>query len=77
MSKSAKAEFIVGIQNIGIHKIDGAEKFIPQVATVNGVKGRIWTKRLFENGVWFFQGKRHVRSAASEIEVRAAFAFGD
>ena len=68
MEKAATQEF-----TIGLHNVEGCQKFTPQVATVNGVKGRIWTKRILENGAWIHQGKQHVRSAAHEVEVTAAF----
>ena len=68
MAKAATKEFIIGLVSI-----EGAQKFTPRAATVNGIKGRIWTKRTLENGAWIHQGKQHVRSAAEEAEVTAAF----
>lgn len=68
MAKAATQEFI-----IGLHNVEGTQKFTPSAATVNGVKGRIWTKRILQNGAWVHQGKQHVRSAAEEVEVTAAF----
>ena len=62
MNKAATKEFTVG-----------SEKYTPRAATYNGIKGRIWTKRVLENGAWLHKGKQHVRSAAEEIEVIAAF----
>lgn len=67
---AANKEFVVGLSNV-----EGSQKFTPQAATVNGVKGRIWTKRVLQNGAWLHQGKAHVRSAAEEVEVTAAFDF--
>lgn len=68
MEKAATKEFIVGLSNV-----EGAQKFTPRAVTVNGIKGRIWTKRILENGAWVHQGAQHVRSAAHEVEVTAAF----
>lgn len=68
MTKAATKEFTLGLSNV-----EGAQKFTPSTATFNGVKGRIWTKRTLENGAWVHQGKQHVRSAAHEAEVTAAF----
>ena len=61
-------EFIVGI-----YKAEGTQKFTPTSATVNGVKGRIWIKRRLTDGAWLHEGKQHVRKAACEVEVAAAF----
>jgi len=69
MTKSATQEFTIGLTNV-----EGCQKYTPRAATVNGIKGRIWTKRIHENGAWVHQGQQHVRSAASETEVTAAFA---
>ena len=68
MIKSATKEFLIGLSGY-----DGAQKFTPRAATVNGVKGRIWTKRVHTDGAWLHEGKQHVRSAACETEVTAAF----
>lgn len=63
MSKAATKEFTIGL----------SQKYTPRAATVNGVAGRIWVKRVLENGAWVHQGSQHVRSAAQEVEVTAAF----
>ena len=60
--KAAKAEFTVAW-----------EKYTPRAATYNGIKGRIWTKRIFIDGAWVHQGKQHVRNAAEEVEVMCSF----
>lgn len=65
---AATQEFI-----IGSYSGEGSQKFTPRAATYNGIKGRIWTKRILQNGAWVHQGKKHVRSAAEEVEVTAAF----
>ena len=53
--------------------VTGSQKFTPRTATVNGVKGRIWVKRILQDGGWVPAGSAHVRSAAQEVEVTAAF----
>lgn len=68
MEKAATKEF-----TIGLTCADGCQKFTPRTATVNGVKGRIWTKRILQSGAWVHQGRSHVRAAATEVEVTAAF----
>ena len=60
--KAATKEFVIG-----------SKKFTPRTATVNGVKGRIWVKRILHDGGWVHAGSAHVRSAAQEVEVTAAF----
>lgn len=62
MSKAATKEFTIG-----------DTKYTPRAATYNGIKGRIWTKRTLIDGAWVHEGKKHVRSAAWEVEVTAAF----
>ena len=68
MTKSATKEFTIGLSNV-----DECQKYTPRAATVNGVSGRIWVKRIFKDGAWINQGSQHVRSAAQEVEVTAAF----
>ena len=68
MTKAATKEFTIGLSNV-----EGCQKYTPRAATVNGVAGRIWVKRVLENGAWIHQGSQHVRSAAQEVEVTAAF----
>ena len=68
MEAAAKKEFILGLSNA-----EGSQKYTPRAATVNGVKGRIWTKRVLEDGNWIHAGKVHVRNAAHECEVTASF----
>ena len=59
---TAKQEFIVG-----------NEKYTPQAATHNNVKGFIWTKRILEDGAWLHDGVQHVGNRASESTVIASF----
>ena len=61
-------EFIVGLSGV-----EGSEKYTPRAATVNGIAGRIWVKRILKDGAWIHQGTQHVRNAANEAEVTAAF----
>ena len=68
MNKPATQEF-----TIGLHNVNGCQKYTPSAATVNGVKGRIWVKKTLIDGSWVHQGQQHVRSAAHEVEVTAAF----
>ena len=68
MSSTATKEFIIGIANV-----EGCQKYTPRAATYNGVEGRIWTKRILENGSWVHQGKQFARSSAADVEVMAAF----
>ena len=65
---TATKEFTIGLSNI-----EGCQKYTPRTATVNGVKGRIWTKRTLTNGAWLYQGQQHARKAACETEVTADF----
>ena len=60
--KAATKEFFIGSQ-----------KFTPRAATVNGLKGRIWVKRILQDGGWVHAGSAHLRSSAHEVEVTAAF----
>ena len=68
MNKPATKEFTIGLPSV-----DGCQKYTPRAATVNGIKGRIWVKRILTDGAWVHQGSQHVRSAAHEVEVTAAF----
>lgn len=68
MEKAATKEFIIGLSNV-----EGSRKFSPQVATVNGVKGRIWTKRILLDNNWVNQGQQFVRNGAYEVEIDASF----
>jgi len=57
----------------GISNTEGCVKYTPQSATVNNVKGYIWTKRVLMDSNWVHKGQQHVRSGAHEVEVTAAF----
>ena len=68
MTHAATKQFSLGLTNV-----EGCEKYTPRAVTYNGVKGRIWTKRILENGAWVHQGKQFVRSDAEKVEVMVAF----
>ena len=62
MANAATKEFTTGLT-----------KYTPRAATVNGIKGCIWVKRVLRDGAWVHDGSQHVRSGAQEVEVTAAF----
>lgn len=68
MSKAANT-FVIGIESI-----EGAEKYESKPLTLNGVKGRMWTRRVLKGSAWVLDGQRHIRTTASESEVCAKFA---
>jgi hypothetical protein len=59
----APAEFI----------FNGSEKFTSRPATMNGVDGNFWVKRILRDGAWLHVGLIHVPEGASETEVMDAF----
>ena len=69
---AANKEFGIGLSNA-----EGSQKYTPSAATVNGIKGRIWTKRTLQDGCWIYQGQVHVPSNAAEAQVTAAFSDED
>lgn len=68
MIKPASKEFLIGLGGV-----EGTEKFTPRAMTLNGVRGRHWTRRKLIDGAWVHQGKQFVRRGAAEVEVTAAF----
>lgn len=68
--RTAQKEFLVGVSgNVG-----GCVKYTSKALTYNGLKGRLWTKWIQqEGGAWVNTGKNHVRSGASEEEVMITF----
>jgi hypothetical protein len=61
-----KTEFLSTLSGV-----EGCKKYTPKTATVNGKKGRIWTRRQLIDGAWVHQGQVFVRAAAPEHEVAA------
>lgn len=68
MTKAAST-FVIGIEGT-----EGATKYESKPLTLNGVKGRIWTRRVLKDHAWVLDGQRHIRAGASEAEVCAEFA---
>ena len=59
--------------SVGLSGQDATVKYTPRPATYNGVKGRIWVRRILKDGAWLHSGSMHIRSAATDTEVMAAF----
>lgn len=68
MTKAANT-FVIGIEGT-----EGATKYESKPAYVNGVQGRLWTRRVWKDHAWLLNGQRHIRTGASEAEVCAEFA---